>query len=681
MEIRRRVIFNQRSCFRAATLSLLLWLCLGLFCGDNPASARGQQSWWALSGIDSYTGPAISGHSDRSIYVVSIAHSGVVAYNSTETPSGWTGWQVLGSTSTIANPRTPPVAFRAGNTLYVFVRGQDDNLYATSKTGFGGWTSWQQLTSDRSIAGRLSIVLSAADQDGGSLHVVAKGPNNSVEYRRFSGGAANWWQAGSTERWNDAAEAVIGTDGGQQLMLVIRTLGGRLNLYRKSSPWSGGWNYENAISAGGPDGNFFDLSSIIYFGDAFHVVYAIKTLADDVSNYYSHRLQHLRYASAYDNEVRTVTNYEYQIKDVDGNVIGTGHPLTELALYRNKLVLAYRDPWGWVHYARWDNADPAGPWVGHSIIDASLRTKYRPSLAAFNRRYYLADSDWGKANFGHDLFSAITEQNSDSVAYSNFSRSIFIQELARQFNFYNSNSGNKCRGAASPSAINFPSQDGRPFFTEVGYVLWTYPDWLVHDLFKQIGTIGCEEGNTSGRFLPPCSKTRYPIIIFERGGAHICSGIWVGQRSEYNDDIWHELAHTMLSHMFGLSDSNNESPSPTHQQRSGIDLARLQEAYTLFGARIEPDCTSNEPDDNCPDQRVAGFTGYGGNYDMSSRQHSVMGTLYYYFTDGDRLRRWVQEDLERGDNLLQRKYDWIRWNIYRGVEFGQDNAPATSYSY
>jgi hypothetical protein len=687
MNVRIEFLISKGPLFRILTLPLLLLLCLGLVGKQAPVSARGQTSWWTLSEMDSYTGPAISGHGDGQLYTVAIAHSGVVAYSYTDSPFGWSSWEMIGPSSLYANPHTPPVAFREANTLHLFVRGRDDNLYTSSKVGHGRWADWQQLTYDQSITGRLSIVLSGADPEGGSLHVVSRGPNNSVEYRRFTGGALNWRQAGSTEQWNNAEEAVVGTDGSGQLLLVIRTMGGQLDLYRKNSPWSSAWYYENAISAGGPYGYFFDLSSVVYFGDAFHVVYAVKYLADDVSDYYGHRLQHLRYVSAYDNEVRTVTDYETQIRDPDGNVLGTGHPLAELALYRNKLVLAYRDAWGWVHYARWDNADPAGPWVGHGITDASRRTEHRPALTTHNRRYYLKGDDWKVANFGHDLFAAITELNSNSVVYSNFSRSIFLQELDRQFKFYQSKTNNVCQRADRdpkellPEQVEYPGQGGRPFFTEVGYVLWTYPDWLVHDLFKRIGTIGCEEGNKSGRFDPPCSKARYPIIIFKSGRASICSGIWVGQSSDYNQDIWHELAHTMLSHILGQSDSNNEPPTSLHQQRSGIALGALQEAYNLFGAGINPDCEPNDPNDTCPDDRAPGFTGYGGNYDMSSRQHSFMGVLYYYFTDGDQLRRWVLEDRERGDNLLQQKYDWIRWHIYRGVEFGQHNAPVTSYSY
>jgi hypothetical protein len=76
--------------------------------------------------------------------------------------------------------------------------------------------------------------------------------------------------------------------------------------------------------------------------------------------------------------------------------------------------------------------------------------------------------------------------------------------------------------------------------------------------------------------------------------------------------------------------------------------------------------------------RCRGFTGHAGNYDAGSRQHSFIYAAYYYFSDGDQLRLWAQQDLSVGDDLLKRKYDWIRQYIFRGVEFKRDNEPLVS---
>jgi len=50
-----------------------------------------------------------------------------------------------------------------------------------------------------------------------------------------------------------------------------------------------------------------------------------------------------------------------------------------------------------------------------------------------------------------------------------------------------------------------------------------------------------------------------------------------------------------------------------------------------------------------------------------------------YFSDGDQLRQWIQEDLKAGDTLRQRKYNWIKQYIFRGVEFKKDNQLLTQF--
>ncbi|MBW2307020.1 MAG: hypothetical protein JRG73_08810 [Deltaproteobacteria bacterium] len=684
--------------FRAFALSIILGSCM---ITGNPgfmtglAYAQNQTLWSQLPDIDSSTSPVIFGHSDGSLHAVGIAFNGIAAYTSTSTPGGWGPWQIIGPQPTgqlgdpafYTNPDTRPVLIQDGNTLYLLVRGHNDNLYETHKTGGGNWSSWQQLTTDGPVRGRLSVALTRpavpVEINERYIHVLYKSVDTTVEYRRFLISAAPWTQSGTAEQWSNAVEGTIGTDGTNQLLAVIRGNDRKLLVQKKLYPWNATWKHVFWLTAEGDQGDFFDISSVVYLGGAFHVVYAKKFRPDDVSPVYTHQLQHFRIPLGQQESGYFITSYDPQVTDPDGNPIAYSHPQTELIVYRNKLVMAYRDPWGWIRYARWDNAGPFGPWIGGGIIDGSRRTEHRPALGVLDRRPFITpNAAWAAANFGHDLFAAITDITTDAIMFVNFSRAIFTKEIDAQFAVYNSNSDGLdpvCRDQNEPFAptlIPNIGQDGRPFFTELGYVLWTLPHWFVGTLYKRAGTIGCQAGNSSGRFdpQPTCDETRYPVIIISQGGAGICNGVWVWRGDVYSWNIFHELTHTM-SGMLGFSDDNNLPPTAIHETRSGIPLSALSTGFNLFGSRVNSDCLSNSPTDSCPDTRPAGFTGYGNNYDMSTRQHSFIGTLYFYFVNGSQLRQQIQDDLQNGDTLLQQKYKWIRKNIFSGVEFTENNRP------
>ncbi len=123
----------------------------------------------------------------------------------------------------------------------------------------------------------------------------------------------------------------------------------------------------------------------------------------------------------------------------------------------------------------------------------------------------------------------------------------------------------------------------------------------------------------------------------------------------------------------GLSDNNNEPPTSIHEIRAGIPLSALTSAFTLFGTRVNADCFGGSGSNTCPSGRATGFTGEYSNYDVTSRQHSFIGAIRNYFTDGDQMRSWIQQDLQQSDTLLQSKYNWIKDYVFRGIEFKKDN--------
>ena len=97
-----------------------------------------------------------------------------------------------------------------------------------------------------------------------------------------------------------------------------------------------------------------------------------------------------------------------------------------------------------------------------------------------------------------------------------------------------------------------------------------------------------------------------------------------------------------------------------------IALAELQAGYALFGQSL----TGCGGLPRCP-----GFT---GTYDTTSRQHSFIYAMAAYMFYGAQMRAWIAADLQRPtcNDLLARKYIWIRDNIFPGVEFDDRGEPA-----
>jgi hypothetical protein len=674
-----------------AAIVMVSWIFTSPFLYKS-AYADSQTQWSELPPIDSYTSPAVSGHQDRRLYIVGIAFNGLVSYTSADKPGSWTAWEIIGpqpsgglfSNAFYADPNTPPLIVRDETTIYLFVRSKDNNLYETHKQGSSDWSNWQKLTSDGRVAGRISVALTQLPK---SFHVIYSSANSTVEYRRFLADSSNWTQSGTVEQWDNAVEGTIGTDGTNRIVVVIRRNDRQLLLQSRADPWIAQWTFLGLLSAGA-QGNFYDISEIVYTGGAFHVAYAINHRTDDVSDQYVNEIQHMRMRPGQDDthSIRSIASYNPVVTDPDGMLVAISHPRISLNVYRNKLVLAYRDPMGFVRYARWDNADPVAPWIaGNAIPDPTRRTDHRPALGVLDRRPFLTYDDYGKANFGNDLFAAIAETGTYSLRVMNFSRALFTKEVNAQFSLYNSNSDGQqvvCRNQndpLAPSLIADIGQDGRPFFTELGYVLWTLPNWLFGTNFKTAGTLGCQAGNTSGRFdpNPTCNDTKYPVIIISQGGDGICNGVWVHRGHAYNSNLFHELAHSLSGGTLGLSDNNSEPPTAMNEARTGIPLAALIYAFNLFGSRVNADCFGGFGSSTCPGSRAIGFTGEYSNYDVTTRQHSFIGAIRNYFSDGGQMRNWIQQDLQQNDTLLQDKYNWIKQYIFRGIEFNKDNDPLT----
>jgi hypothetical protein len=186
-------------------------------------------------------------------------------------------------------------------------------------------------------------------------------------------------------------------------------------------------------------------------------------------------------------------------------------------------------------------------------------------------------------------------------------------------------------------------------------------------------------GHREGEVSPSCRTCSFAPL--DNGNEFVSDygSTWV---RVYDDNwfIFQEFGH-QLAGAIGLHDDNT-GPNQEDASRSGIPLDALNQAFTLF------DGTSS---DECPPsaQRCVGFTDTSAFGDSRyewltspSRQHHFLYIVLFYVKSGDALRQWIQQDID-GTNtatqgktgeryLLQQKYLWIRQNIFRGVEFGQE---------
>ncbi len=657
--------------------------------GAVPSNAN-QVVWTKLPAITSHTSPAITSIKRYRIYMVVIAHTGCVYYSSTNSPGGWTPWQSIGS-SFRAHPSTPPVIVQKDNTLYLFVRGKDDNLHVAHKNREGYWSGWNKLTSSGLVKGRISVAITrmrGGGRDVIGFHLLYRSENSAkkptVVYLRFN---SNWKQQGPGKIWQDALEGVIGTDGERDILTVIRTVNQELLLVRKVRQASR-WIQFQQVGGRGVSGagvGIFDISNVVFYAGAYHLAYSRSYVSNpEFGGGHVNAIEHtwIPRGKVDSGLVQTITDYTPE---------GNSHPKTRLIVYRKKLVAAYSDPEGFIRYAYWDTADPATPWIGNEIVDKGSRTKTRPALAVFNRRDTLSGNDYNNNNFGNDLFAAVKEDGADTIGFINFSRAIFIKKIDAQLAVYNSMTGTVCTDqgkANSPVLVADIARDGRPFYTEIGYVFWTMPSRLLGDAFKKTAEKACKDRAGSGRFDAPqggaCKDVRYPVMvgILSDGGEsiNICSGIWHLRSNDYKG-FWEEMGHTLAGHRLGFHDSGKKKelkgkgkpyyPTRENEKLTGISLSALKEGDTLFGKGVRGDRKCDYG--TAPGGRCRGFTGIASNYDVGTRQHSFIYAVYYYFSDGDQLRRWVKEDTKAGSILLQRKYEWIKKNLFKGVEFGKDN--------
>jgi hypothetical protein len=595
--------------------------------------------WSTVPDHTAAAAPALMDLGSR-LYIASVTASGQVHITRTRAPGAFvTDTLPAGAPPDGFAADSTPVLLKDGNTLQLITRGADNNLYRAIRSS-AGWTNFEQIIADGSVTGRVSAALTQSAADTSLLHIVYASIGGTVAYRRFQAGTS----VGS-QLWPDALEATIGSNGTDQVAVAVRR-SNRLTLQRAAQ--SGGWQFATAAE---PFETLFDISDVVHLNGRFHVVYAHRRTVNINGDSSVHVIAHLHVpAIGVGFDSARVANYQPS---------GTKQALTALVAYRGRLIAAWDDASNGVRSARWDVADPDTPWIAIDSVGKTAH-QHRPALVAANLHTFVLDHS---ANaFGDDVYAASTRDG--KAAFTNLSRNLMRRDIEKQFTLYNYEKPSDCPSQDQPDAPVFvpdPWQDDRALVTEIGFNLWMLPNWFINGqaLYQKTAQGFCEDGRwlPTGRVSPPCYTSKLPVIAKPAGGLYICAGVWV-DRADSAIRIWEELGH-YVSFPLGI-DNSSSGPEASHAALSGIPLAALQQAHTLF----------KEGTSTCQaGPRCRGFTGAGGNYDATGREHSFLYTIYYYLVNAAELRQYVQEDLAVGNDLLKRKYDWVKQNIFRGVEF------------
>lgn len=609
-----------------------------------------QTSWTRWNDCRSGVAPAISPHEDGRLYAVAVTTAGEVMFTSAgRCADGWDSWKPVGAPAGLAAaPTSAPTLVRSrDHRLVLFCRGSDDNVHVTWRHGQQDWCGWRRLTHDDSCLGAVDVTLTDAPW---RAHVLYRGPNNTLQYHRFR---PDWSLDAAPSRWPDVSSGSIASDERQEVFVAFRQTRDNLALWRLQAPWSRGWSRPVTAHGRVPDRPCLGLSNVVHVDDAFHVAYVTRSPRDDIGGGYAYSLAHTRVVTGQSDDLYFRVVREYR-------PTGGRHPQARLAAHRNLLFASYADENSVVRCSWQDAADPETPWIGGSIVAAG-RSSVAPRLASFDARAYLGPAEQMRVNFGDDLFCATRGASADSLWFINLTRTISADHFARIAhtvdwctNYPGPGSMNAC-----PARNGLPALTELPAYSEIGYGCMTLPHWMMSAIFRRVMTFERQPNAPYHTWMHTAAMPN----------AYIGPGINVDFTMD--DGPWqHEALHRFATNI-ALYDDGAPRPNPNLMADLFPD-AMVAQAAMLFGERTNSaqKCRRGTADSG----RCRGFTGVGGNYDVGSRQHSLIELVRYYTNNGDGLRDLMYDDLRAGDDLLRRKYAWVRRHIFRGVEYSAANA-------
>lgn len=336
----------------------------------------------------------------------------------------------------------------------------------------------------------------------------------------------------------------------------------------------------------------------------------------------------------------------------------------ELTVRRNKLRLTYVDIQNKVRVARFDNADPRFPWVDEGILNNGI-SRYGVRVATARTMEKFA------ADAAEEIF-AVNMEDVNKVKYINLNRSIYRYNRFAQVGLHPTYL-EYCFASKPRTAMwNIP------VYGNFGYLTECFPEWLMDDLIVRYmdylhvhGGYADYDPDYQAHYRAyqaetPAEDVRPPVLFLDILPVAWRSRIINGRIYNGPAETWSAFAEE-LSH------------AVTHAVK---DLGLEPEIPAVSMSAIDEFCDDEYLEHEIMDEHGRVRRGYfqGGanhqpyDYDNGIAGHCMATPLLNYFARGQRFREWMYDDLARGDDLLQVKYDWIRSNIFRGREFGDNNA-------
>ena len=625
-------------------LPLLLTGCSG--CGKH---------WEVVGELSTYCSPAIRDDPKGSVFMAVVDTLGRVAVRSSEKPGVWSDWVIIADGAEVRT--SPQLHYEEINTfrrMYVYYRGQENNLYRVVRNQ-DDWQDPVPLTSDGSVNGRVSI-----SHLGIVIHCLYVAGPTSVVYR-----CGHQYNFPVKHEFSGAIEGTLTTASatGTSMLMVVR-FPTKVTVHTSTSAMD--WAPQEIAARNYPFGTC-DISNVVHLQKHLavpsvtydhHVLVDARTGPADTAGREPHLLQHWMISDDPGNAAFRTLRIP-----VEEYATAEGHTLSSLQAYRNKLVALWRTAGGKVRNARLDDADPSLPWITRESIRYALDPDDRPALCDHNHRDHLTREQLRAhdENYGNDVFAAASQRG--RVMFQDLTMDWFQEVVDDEFMLFHSGVNGGCAGDGEPDApIRLGAASGirTPFITELGFGTWLLPEWFMRGQYRRVAGQLCTanpDWQTKGRTPPPCGTARMPVIMKEAGAMYFCAGVWMNYDSEHTV-YWEELGHYLT---FGLGICN-DCPMPAAENTlTRIPLNARRSAYTIFQEGTSVSC-GDLP--RCP-----GFTGVAGNYDLTGREHSFIYAVDRYIHGGEQMRQWIQQDLADGNTLLRRKYNWIRDEIFHGVEF------------
>ena len=248
-----------------------------------------------------------------------------------------------------------------------------------------------------------------------------------------------------------------------------------------------------------------------------------------------------------------------------------------------------------------------------------------------------------------------------------------LHQLERELDVFKSVANSGC--ASSPGAPPPPRvADPSVLLGEtraIGTALWRYPVGFTQPLLRELGIRAC----TSGAVQPAvparaCELAKTNVIFAPIATGYSCAdGLYV-RSADPEPDLVRQLGRA-VGRALGV-DNAGSTPTAWNATISGIPLPALQEAHALFTATLPP---------NCPGGQCLGLL--GNAFELLGPEEAFSSALETYVDDGRyfRERAEVQRVGTPCNDILWRKYEFIRTHIYRGAEFrgAGDTSPRPSF--